>query len=286
MGGIMHNKYNSKKSLGSIAAHLVTTLYDRNRLVFHFKEAEEILEERSRADKALTQLTQKGIVTRLKPGLFQLVPFELGSENEYMGNQYNVARELALSGRKSHEDEYYISYGSAFELHQMTTQPQFVVYISSTRISRPHKILGTEFRFVLCKKQDIFGITELWVDKSEKIRISDLERTLLDGLKHPLYCGGFIEVAKAFSIKHQDIDTQKLIDYAVQLNVGAVYRRLGFLMELYNIGQPIHLQFLQTKLTNTYQLLDPDLPAEGSYIAKWRLRLNITPEELIQIRAT
>lgn len=282
----MHNKYDYEKSLGPVAAHLVTTLYNRNRLIFHFKEAEWILAGRTRADKALTQLTQNGIVTRLKPGLFHLVPFELGSEREYMGNPYNVARELALSGRKSHEEEYYISYGSAFDLHQMTTQPQLVVYISSPRMSRPHKILGTEFRFVLCKKQDIFGITELWTDKNEKIRVSDLERTLLDGLKHPSYCGGFTDAAKAFSIKHQDVDTQKLIDYAIQLNVGAVYRRLGFLMEIYNIGQPIHLQFLQTKLTDTYQLLDPDLPAEGSYIAKWRLRLNVTPEELIQVRAT
>jgi len=282
----MHNKYDNEKSLGAVAAHLVTTLYDRNRLVFHFKEAEEILINRSRADKALTQLTKNGIVTRLKPGLFQLVPFELGSEREYMGNQYTVARELALSGRKSHEDKYYISYGSAFDLHQMTTQPQLVVYISSTRMSRPHEILGTEFRFVLCKKQDIFGITKLWIDKNEKIWTSDLERTLLDGLKHPSYCGGFTEVAKAFSIKRQDIDTQKIINYATQLNVGAVYRRLGFLMELYNIGQAIHLQFLQTKLTDTYQLLDPDLHASGSYIAKWRLRLNVTPEELNQARVT
>ena len=116
--------------------------------------------------------------------------------------------------------------------------------------------------------------------------MSDLERTLLDGVKLPGYCGGMIEVAKAFSIKHDQIDPQKVIDYAAKLDVGAVYRRLGFLMELYQIGDRIYWEFLQTKLTRTYQLLDPDLPQEGHHIAKWRLRLNISEDELIAIRGT
>jgi predicted transcriptional regulator of viral defense system len=76
------------------------------------------------------------------------------------------------------------------------------------------------------------------------------------------------------------------MDYAVKMDVGVVFRRLGYLMEIYEIGLPIHQQFLQTQLTTTYNLLDPDLPAEGSYIAKWRLRLNVTTDELIKIRET
>ena len=112
------------------------------------------------------------------------------------------------------------------------------------------------------------------------------ERTLLDGLKQPAYCGGFSEVAKAFSIKQQAINYQKLIDYAIKLDIGSVNRRLGYLMELYGMGEPIYRDFLRTTLTSTYQLLDPDLPSEGHYIAKWRLRLNISQEELLAMRGT
>lgn len=93
-------------------------------------------------------------------------------------------------------------------------------------------------------------------------------------------------VRKFFYIKHQIIDLQKIIDYAIKLDIGAVIRRLGYLMELYQIGSRIHLDFLQTRLTQTYQLLDPDLPAEGRHIAKWRLRLNIPEEELLALRRT
>lgn len=282
----MHEKYNSQKTLGSLAAHLITTLYSRNRPVFHFKEAAEILGGRASASSVLNQLINHFVVTRLKPGTFRLIPFELGFEREYLGNPYIVARELALSGRKNDKTKYYISHGSAFDLHQMSTQPQLIVYTSSPRMIRPRIIQGTEFRFIRCKKDAFFGITEIWIDKYEKVCVSDLERTLLDGLKQPTYCGGFSEVAKAFSIKHQAIKPEKLIDYAIKLNLGSVIRRLGYLMELYQIGSHIHWEYLQSKLTPTYQLLDPELPADGHYLAKWRLNLNIPQEELLAIRGT
>lgn len=280
----MHSKYNDLlKTLGVLAARLVATLYSRNRPVFHFQEAADILGGRAPASKVLSQLVNHGIVTRLMPGTFRLVPFELGFEREYLGNPYIVARELAC---KSVKEEYYLSHGSAFDLHQMVTQPQLIVYVSSPKMIRPRTIQGTEFRFVRCKSKDLFGLTEMWVDKNEKICVSDLERTLVDGLKQPEYCGGLSEVAKGFSMKYQAIDPQKLIDYAIKLDVGAVIRRLGYLMELYQIGSRVHWELLRTMVTSTYQLLDPELSAEGHHIAKWRLKLNVSQEELLAIRGT
>lgn len=283
----MHsNNHDNSKTLGPLAGHLIATLYSRNHAIFHFSEASDILGGRAPASSVLAQLINNGVVNRLKPGVFRIVPFELGFEREYLGNPYIVARELALSGHKKNDEGYYLSHGSAFDLHQMVTQPQLIIHISSPKMIRSRTIQGTEFKFVRCKKNDLFGITEIWLDKNEKVYVSDLERTLLDGLKQPMYCGGFSEVAKGFSIKQQSIDPKKIIDYAIKLNIGAVNRRLGYLMELYGIGSRIHLDFLQTTLTPTYQLLDPELPAEGHYTAKWRLRLNILEEELLAIRGT
>ena len=286
MINIIHTNNNEiLKTLGPAPARLVATLYSRNRPVFHFQEAAEILGGRTPAANALSQLIHNGIATRLKSGTFRLVPFELGFEREYLGNPYVVARELITSGHGD-KTKYYLSHGSAFDLHQMLTQPQLDVYVSSDRMMRSRTVLGSLFRFVRCKTHDLFGIEEMWVDKNEKVCVSDLERTLIDGLKQPTYCSGFSEVAKAFSIKHDAIDPQKIIDYALKLDVGVVNRRLGFLMELYNIGSRIHWEFLQTTLTSTYQLLDPDLQASGHHTAKWRLRLNISPEELQALRRT
>ncbi len=162
----MNTNYNNLKTLGSLAARLTATLYSRHHSVFHFREAAEILGGYAAASKVLAQLVNNGVATRLKSRVFRLIPSELGFEQEYLGNPYIVARELALGGREDTKEKYFLSHGSAFELHQMVTQPQLIVYVSSPRMIRSRTILGTDFRLVRCKLSDLFGIAETWVDKN------------------------------------------------------------------------------------------------------------------------
>lgn len=279
----MHTNYNNiSKSIGTTAARLLLTLYEQNKLVFHLKDAQSILGESHSAPRILFGLVKKGVLSRLKPGTFRVIPFEMGFEREYLGNPFVVARELATKSIRSSKNKfsYYISHGSAFELHQMLTQPQLVVFTTTPKQIRSCFIQGTEFKFARCKQQDLFGLQSTWVDKTEKVIISDLERTLLDGLKQPKYCGGFIEVAKAFFIKRTQIDPKKIVEYATKLNIGSGIRRLGHLMETYGIGSEHDRSVLTKKLSATYHLLDPDLPADGNFYSKWKLRLNVSQEEL------
>lgn len=204
---------------------------------------------------------------------------ELGREHDYLGSPCVVARELVGSA------DYYLSHASAMDLHQMVTQPQLVVY-TTTQAIRPRVVLDTEFRFVRCKPEHLFGSTHHWITKTEKIQVSDLERTIIDGLKQSEYCGGFTEVAKGFWMRRDDLDYGKLVDYAKRLDVGAVTRRLGFLLETFEVDAPRELERLQKTLTATYAILDPLLPEEGKFMARWRLRLNVDPDEIVSVVRT
>jgi predicted transcriptional regulator of viral defense system len=269
------------KTLGPQAARLVAELHERGRTLFSHADVEEITSLQAKSARNLVaSLVHRGIATRLKPGLFILVPFDLGRERDYIGNPYVVARELAGN------TDYYISHASAMDLHQMTTQPQLVVYTTTPQAIRPRSVLGTEFRFVRCKREHLFGITEHWVTKTEKVQASDVERTIIDGLKQSEYCGGFTEVAKAFWMRQDDIDPTKLVDYALRLDVGAVIRRLGFLLETFETNAPRELERLRQKLTATYANLDPLLPDGGKFMARWRLRLNVDPDEIAAVIGT
>lgn len=70
-----------------VAAKLVTTLHERSRPVFPFEDVREItgLSESS-ARSFARKLVDRGVAARLKPGLYVLVPFELGRERRYTGN--------------------------------------------------------------------------------------------------------------------------------------------------------------------------------------------------------
>jgi predicted transcriptional regulator of viral defense system len=93
-------------------------------------------------------------------------------------------------------------------------------------------------------------------------------------------------VAKGLWMRHADIRPATLVDYALRLSVGAVTRRLGYLLELYRIAPEEELVRLREPLTATYHPLDPLLPREGPHLARWRLQVNISPEELEGVRGT
>jgi predicted transcriptional regulator of viral defense system len=59
---------------------------------------------------------------------------------------------------------------------------------------------------------------------------------------------------------------------------------LGYLLEHYGLADALMLEPLRNLLTPTYQRLDPLLPAEGAFLSRWRLQLNVTPEELDTVR--
>src|SRR3546814_19666800 len=73
---------------------------------------------------------------------------------------------------------YFISHGSALELHRMVTQPQLVIIVSCAKRLRPQHIHGYGFRFVDVKPQDFFGVTEIWITSQEQVRVRDPERKI------------------------------------------------------------------------------------------------------------
>lgn len=272
------NEKEKFKTLGPRAAYLVGRLYEQGKPMFSNADVMEItgLQPKS-ARNFVASLVNRGVATRLKPGLFILVPYELGFEREYMGNPYVIAREMTGG------ENYYISHGSAMDIHQMVTQPQLKVFVSLVRSIRPRMILGTEYYFVRCSPEHFFGIEKHWATKTDSVLVSDPERTVVDCLKLPHHCGGLSEVAKGLWIKKHELDLDRLIQYAVQIDVGAVYRRLGFLLEIFEIASGSQIASLRQYLSKSYALLDPVLTDEGRYLARWRLRLNIEPDELLAL---
>lgn len=269
------------KTVGPRTAQLTTALYERARTTFTLTDVQVITGLAHASARSLVRnAVARGLVARLKPGLFVLIPPELGSAREFSGNPYVVARELAAGA------DYYISHASAMELHRMATQPQFVIFTSTTKRLRARTIHGTDFRFVFLKPEYLFGVANHWVTKQDSVRISDLQRTVIDGLRQPEYCGGVTEVAKGLWMRRADMNPVRLVDYALRLGIGAVIRRLGYLLELYQLAPKGDLDRLRSALTATYVVLDPLLPREGRHLSSWRLQVNILPDELDAIRST
>jgi predicted transcriptional regulator of viral defense system len=82
------------------------------------------------------------------------------------------------------------------------------------------------------------------------------------------------------------LDWEKLAGYAHRLGSQVVAKRLGYLLDFYQLGSPQALTRLQELVGPSYALLDPILPAEGRFLSRWRLQINIADEILKGITST
>ncbi|MES4786544.1 MAG: transcriptional regulator, partial [Nitrospiraceae bacterium] len=63
-----------------------------------------------------------------------------------------------------------------------------------------------------------------------RVTITDPERTLLDGLTMPQYCGDFAEVLHAFEVRGADLNLERIVEYALKLDATTA-KRLGWVLE-------------------------------------------------------
>lgn len=76
----------------------------------------------------------------------------------------------------------------------------------------------------------------------------------------------------------------KLVEYCKAVNNIAVTKRIGYLVELLQIpSMESFISFAKMQVKNKYNLFDPQGLEEGEFVAEWRLRLNISREELLDI---
>jgi predicted transcriptional regulator of viral defense system len=270
------------KTLGPQTAKLVTALQDENRTIFTVDDAVRILgTSRNLVSNMLGKAERRGVVTRLRRGTYTLVPFELGSETTYAGNPLVVADRL-MGARK-----HFLSHGTALAIHDMTTQPRLLVTVSTVDPPASRIVAqGTEIRTVAVAPDEIFGLMEKWLDSRDKVQVSDRERTIVDCLRRPDLCGGYIEADAGAWMRRSELDAGKLVDYAVRLGIGSVISRTGYLLDSCRLGTDTDREKLARLLTKTYHLLDPSAPAGGRYNAKWRLRLNVGQDEIEAVRST
>jgi predicted transcriptional regulator of viral defense system len=269
------------KTLGPQNSRLLTTLASQGRLVFSIDEALQVTGKSYPAtQQALHRLTRAGWLVRLGTGKYALVPLSAGDEATPEANRLVIARELVG------EASYYISHDSALEVHEMLTRPVTSVTISTPRRLQPRVVLKVPYRFVFAKPEAMWGYTSAWVTPREQVQVSDLERTILNGLARPDLCGGVSEVAAGLLVRKDDLDWEKMAGYAHRLGSQAVAKRLGYLLELYGLVSSPILVSLQELVGPSYTLLDPILPAGGRFLARWRLQLNIAAETLKGIAST
>jgi len=268
----------NEKTLGTVSAKLISKLYDENRPIFEIAHAQQILGHSYNNTKDLLKdLVKRKIIVRLKAGKYLIIPQEMGSGKGYFGNWYITAKEVINS------PQYYIAFYSAMNYWGMLTQPLIKIFVATPTRQVVPKEMKDKMIFVTVKKDSIWGIKAEWVERKEKIRISDIEKTIIDGLIFPQYCGGITEIAKGIWIVKEKIDQKKLLSYVKRQKKNVVAKRLGYLLEILNIGDSNIYFELKKYIKDRYDFLDPTLSFKRVNKNNWRLIDNVGQKQIKDI---
>jgi predicted transcriptional regulator of viral defense system len=222
----------------------------------------------------LSAMTKRGLLMRLKDGIYYIIPYEQNAET-YIPDWHLIAEHLV------NDVKHYIGYYSALQIHNLLTQPSLKEQIVVSKQIRPSelKIKDVPFQFIYHNKKHFFGAKNIWIDSFNKVLCSDLEKTFIDCLFKPDYAGGIVEVARAIYTSKDKIKYDTLLEYVKKFDSQAVTKRLGFLLETLGINTCI-LQELQKMKTASYVVLDTELPKTGKRISRWSIQQNLETETI------
>jgi predicted transcriptional regulator of viral defense system len=221
---------------------------------------------------------QQGRILPIRRGLYASVP--AGSSPEaYAADPYLVASRLT--------PDAVIGYHSALEIHGVAYSAHTrVTYLTRTRTAGgAFAWRGMEFqqvqqpRALLRSGHELFGTQE--VDRAGlPVRVTTLERTLVDVLARPDLAGGWEELWRSLeSIEYLQLD--EVIEYALLLDNATTAAKVGYFLERRGATLGVtedDLRRLEGHAPKSPHYLERGDRTGGKLIARWNL---VVPEDVL-----
>ncbi|ELR71703.1 hypothetical protein C900_02288 [Fulvivirga imtechensis AK7] len=174
-----------------------------------------------------------------------------------------------------------VAYWSALNLHGLTEQFPNTIFIQTTKVKPPKEVFGVSYQFVRITPAKRTGVVKEGYG-NHSYQITDVEKTIVDCFDLPQYSGGYAELIRAFT--SAKLSPEKMIAYCQAVNNRAATKRMGYLAELLDRkDMKLFIHFAKHQVKQAYNPLDPLGIDKGKFNAEWRLKLNISESEILDI---
>jgi len=233
--------------------------------IFLFAEIENQLHYKfDNLNEVLENLVDKKILVRIEKGKYCRSNF---SDEKVLG--------CFIS------DNGAIAYWSALNIHGLTELFPNNVFIQTTKLKTNKTVFGTSYKFIKVASYKITGILTQG-QGNRKYRVTDIEKTIVDCFDHPEHSGGYAELIRAFN--NAKLNSENMVAYCTAIANIAVTKRMGFLAELLkNKGLKTFIKYAKQQVNKKYNVFDPAGTDKGEFVNDWRLRLNISRDEILDI---
>ncbi len=218
-----------------------------------------------RAAWLLSAWVRRGWLQRLARGVYVAVPLETQAGTMPAADPWVVADAVFAP--------CYITGWSAAGNWDLTEQLYRVTAVISPRRLRDRQPTagGAEF-MIVTRPLPLEGRVAVWRD-AVRVEVADPSLTVVDMLDDPRLGPGIREASRTLAnyLRSDRRDDAALMRYADTRGNGAVFKRLGLLVERLAPGEAGLLTACRARLTQGYAKLDPAVDAPGPRRKRWRV---------------
>lgn len=274
-------------------ADIVNLFQEYPRRVFSQRDIEEILSEK-RSFWRLTQSTTVNDFVNFMTEHTDLQAVRWDFPNR-PANRYTWGEVPLLELVQSLKPEGYFTHYSALQIHGLTSQIPKTVYfnieqrasggagqLSQARIDQAFRrkcrvsknvAAHRDHRICLLNGQNTgqLGVVSFQTTDGSGVRVSGIERTLIDAVVRPVYSGGVFEVARAFEMARDRFSVNKLVATLRKLDYTYPYHQaVGFYLEHAGGYRKAQVELLRQFDLEYDFYLAHDMK-DTDYNQKWRL---------------
>jgi predicted transcriptional regulator of viral defense system len=221
------------------------------------------------AAKRLSRWAADGWLRRVRRGLYIPVPVDVANPATWSEHALIVAAAIW-------EPCYFTGWTAAN--HWALTEQVFRTTILKTaarvRSSSAHALDHDYIVSHASADHFDWGLKNEWRDEV-RLRFADPARTVIEVLDSPHLGGGIRHGAEILTSYLDDHPASTLVGYGDRLGNRAVFKRLGYLVEVLGLPYEDLVIACRGRLSSGVSLLDPAGPDEGRRSSRWGLRINV-----------
>ena len=181
---------------------------------FTREDVAKIVGNTKTADSLLYSYKKGGLIASVRRNLYTALSLET---NESVCSPYEISSFITKCS--------YISHHSAFDYYGMTNQVFSQIYISSYTKFNDFDFYGKHYKYIASK-------TDKGINTIGKVRVTDIERTIVDSIKDFSKIAGLEELFKCLAMVTH-VSEERIIEYLQIYNNNFLWQKAGFILSLF-----------------------------------------------------
>jgi len=232
--------------------------------IFRKKDVLSFIKDDNAAKELLRRYKKMGLISQIRRDLY--------SVND-LANKAALATKYEIAGRIT--PSAYLSYHAALEYHGLANQVFYELYVSSEERFNNFEYEG--IRYIYCKSGISLGVVNPPMDSL--VKVTDLERTVVDCIDSIGRSGGLEELVMSFSLITY-LKEERLLTYLKAYQKQFLYQKAGFILSYFQQEMKLSNDFFEEcrqKIGKSVRYLT-DTSGSKIYHKEWKL---YAPENIL-----